>query len=54
VARHQLVRVLHVAAGLAHPLAVRAQDLALIEEPLERLALVDHARSAIALVKKRA
>ena len=41
VARDELVRVLDVAAGLAHALAVGAQDLALVEQPQERLALVD-------------
>ena len=40
VARDQRVGVLDVAAALAHPLAVGAQDLALVEQPVERLALV--------------
>ena len=39
VAGDELVRVLDVAPRLAHPLAVGAQDLALVEEPQERLAL---------------
>ena len=43
VARDQLVRVLDVAPALAHPLAVGAQDLALVEQPPERLALLDQA-----------
>ena len=44
VAGDELVRVLDVAARLAHPLAVGAQDLALVEQPLERLVLLDQAR----------
>ena len=43
VAGHQRVRILHVAPRLAHPLAVGAQDLALVEEPQERLAVADEA-----------
>ena len=43
VALHQLVGVLDVAAALAHPLAVGAQDLALVEQLLERLAVIDQA-----------
>ena len=54
VARDQLVRVLDVAPGLAHPLAVGAQDLALVEQLAERLALGRPGpRSRIALVKNR-
>ena len=41
VARDELVGILDVAARLAHALAVGAQDLALVEQPLPRLALVD-------------
>ena len=44
VAPDEFVRVLNVAAALAHPLAVGAEDLALVEEPLERLAFVDQAQ----------
>src|SRR3989304_3938962 len=43
VARHELIRILDVAARLAHPLAIRTQDLALVEQPEERLILVDQA-----------
>ena len=41
VARDELVGILDVAARLRHPLAVGAQDLALVEQPLERLVLLD-------------
>ena len=43
VALHELVGVLDVAAALGHPLAVGAQDLALVEQLLERLVLLDQA-----------
>ena len=43
VASHQIVWVLDVAARLRHPLTVGAEDLALVEQPLERLALADDA-----------
>ena len=54
VALHQLVRVLDVAAALAHALAVGAQDLALVEQPLERLALVDDAQVVQRLAEEAA
>ena len=54
VAGHQLVGVLDVAAALAHALAVGAQDLALVEEPLEGLALVDHAQVGQRLAEEAA
>ena len=41
VAVDELVGILDVAARLAHPLAVGAQDLALVEQALERLAVAD-------------
>ena len=41
VAGDEVVRIDGVAARLRHPLAVEAQDLALVEEPLERLVLVN-------------
>ena len=43
VARDQLVGVLRRCRGSCHPLAVGAQDLALVEQPLERLALLHQA-----------
>ncbi len=43
VAGDQFVRVLGVAPGLRHPLAVHAQDLALVEQALERLVLLEDA-----------
>ena len=41
VALDQLVRVLDVPARLAHPLAIGAQDLALVEQAEERLTVTD-------------
>ena len=38
-----LVGIDHIAMALGHPLAVWSQHLALVEQPLERLAEVDHA-----------
>ena len=43
VAGDEVVGVDGVAARLRHPLAVEAQDLALVEQPLERLVLLDQA-----------
>ena len=43
VARDQVVRIDRVATRLRHPLAVEAEDLALVEEPLEGLVLLQQA-----------
>ena len=43
VAGDQVVGVDGVAARLRHALAVEAEDLALVEQPLERLVLLDQA-----------
>ena len=41
VSTHQGIRVLDIASRLAHPLAVGSQDLALVEQALERFPMVD-------------